>query len=150
MAYQRGFIISLFPPPVPGDNMLTAVSVARQCGMVGPKEAVVMVTAHPPEGDKPAQVEWEFADSDKSSGSESESVTENETDGSEVSISMIFFFLSHCFINFRNFVAFKRRERFTESNLLQNLVDLSSKDLGICNVMEITYIFECCILKYHL
>ncbi len=44
--------------------MLTAISVARHCGMVGGKEPVILVSAHPPEEDTPARIVWEYADMD--------------------------------------------------------------------------------------
>ena len=44
--------------------MLTAISVARQCGMVAPKDSVIQVDAHPPEGDKPASLVCQYADID--------------------------------------------------------------------------------------
>ncbi|XP_074653844.1 polyamine-transporting ATPase 13A3-like isoform X2 [Tubulanus polymorphus] len=48
---------------VTGDNMLTAVSVARDCSMIKPDERVVLVQAHPPEGDHTASIEWTDAES---------------------------------------------------------------------------------------
>ncbi|NWT48732.1 AT132 ATPase, partial [Chroicocephalus maculipennis] len=44
-----------FPP---GDNMLTAVNVARSCRMVEPKERVIFVNASPPGHDKPAALKF--------------------------------------------------------------------------------------------
>uniref|UniRef100_A0A8C3JR15 ATPase cation transporting 13A2 n=1 Tax=Calidris pygmaea TaxID=425635 RepID=A0A8C3JR15_9CHAR len=43
------------PIMVTGDNMLTAVNVARSCRMVEPKERVIFVNASPPSHDKPAE-----------------------------------------------------------------------------------------------
>jgi len=43
---------------VTGDNVMTALSVARDCHMIGYSEKVVMVTALPPSGASPARVEW--------------------------------------------------------------------------------------------
>ena len=43
---------------VSGDNILTAVSVARQCGMVAPRESIILASAYVPEEDKPALIEW--------------------------------------------------------------------------------------------
>ncbi|KAL3862286.1 hypothetical protein ACJMK2_008267, partial [Sinanodonta woodiana] len=46
---------------VTGDNMLTALSVARECGMVDPEESIILVQAYPPqEGDirQDAQIEY--------------------------------------------------------------------------------------------
>jgi magnesium-transporting ATPase (P-type) len=39
-----------------GDNILTAVSVAKECGIIGPGEAVVNVTAVPKFKDTPARI----------------------------------------------------------------------------------------------
>ncbi len=61
--------------------MLTAISVARQCGMVPGKEAVILVNALPPEpGDPgvPAQIEWEYADIDKPDPAQHESDVDEE------------------------------------------------------------------------
>lgn len=43
---------------VTGDNILTAVSVARQCGMVAPRESIVLASAYAPDDGKPALIEW--------------------------------------------------------------------------------------------
>ncbi|KAK2177445.1 hypothetical protein NP493_592g01064 [Ridgeia piscesae] len=43
---------------VTGDNILTAVSVARQCGMVAPRESIILASAYVPEEGKPALIEW--------------------------------------------------------------------------------------------
>ncbi|XP_063965726.1 polyamine-transporting ATPase 13A3-like isoform X1 [Lytechinus pictus] len=45
---------------VTGDNMLTAISVARDCGMVGRKSKVIVINAHPPGADQPARIEWSY------------------------------------------------------------------------------------------
>lgn len=42
-----------------GDNILTAISVARHCGMIEERDRLVVVNAQPPEGDKPASIRWE-------------------------------------------------------------------------------------------
>ena len=49
---------------VSGDNILTALSVGRQCGMVGRKDRVILLNAHAPEGDEPAKISWELADTE--------------------------------------------------------------------------------------
>ncbi|XP_040389701.1 polyamine-transporting ATPase 13A2 isoform X4 [Cygnus olor] len=46
------------PVMVTGDNMLTAVNVARSCRMVEPKEQVIFVSACPPSHDKPAALKF--------------------------------------------------------------------------------------------
>ncbi|CAI9735449.1 cation-transporting ATPase 13A3-like isoform X2 [Octopus vulgaris] len=48
---------------VTGDMILTAVSVARNCGMVKPKENVIIVNASPPEDGQEAQIHWEQSES---------------------------------------------------------------------------------------
>ena len=40
----------------------TAISVARNCGMVGSKDQVVIINGHPPDKDGPARLEWEKAE----------------------------------------------------------------------------------------
>ncbi|NXI48956.1 AT132 ATPase, partial [Chloroceryle aenea] len=46
------------PVMVTGDNMLTAVNVARSCRMVEQKERVIFVNASPPGHDKPATLKF--------------------------------------------------------------------------------------------
>jgi len=43
-----------------GDNMLTAVSVARQCGLVPADDRLVLVNAYPPDtaAGTPARIDW--------------------------------------------------------------------------------------------
>ncbi|NXT91048.1 AT132 ATPase, partial [Anhinga rufa] len=50
------------PVMVTGDNMLTAVNVARSCRMVEPKERVIFVNASPPSRDKPAALKFILAE----------------------------------------------------------------------------------------
>ncbi|NWY49052.1 AT132 ATPase, partial [Sylvia atricapilla] len=45
-----------------GDNMLTAMNVARGCRMVEPTEGVIFVTASPPSRDKPATLKFVLAE----------------------------------------------------------------------------------------
>lgn len=40
----------------------TAISVARNCGMVGAKDQVIIVHGHAPDRDGPARLEWEQAE----------------------------------------------------------------------------------------
>ncbi|XP_067873491.1 cation-transporting ATPase 13A2 isoform X2 [Heterodontus francisci] len=47
---------------VTGDNMLTALNVARNCGMVGLKDRVIFANASPPSRDKPACVKFLLSD----------------------------------------------------------------------------------------
>ncbi|XP_041848724.1 probable cation-transporting ATPase 13A3 isoform X2 [Melanotaenia boesemani] len=47
---------------VTGDNMLTAISVARDCGMVRPHEKVIIADAAPPKDFHPASITWCYAD----------------------------------------------------------------------------------------
>lgn len=48
---------------VTGDNMLTAISVARDCGMIQPQEKVVIADAVPPDDLHPARITWHYTDS---------------------------------------------------------------------------------------
>ncbi|NWZ68329.1 AT132 ATPase, partial [Acrocephalus arundinaceus] len=50
------------PVMVTGDNMLTAMNVARGCRMVEPREGVIFVTASPPSRDKPATLKFVLAE----------------------------------------------------------------------------------------
>ncbi|XP_062363425.1 polyamine-transporting ATPase 13A2 isoform X8 [Cinclus cinclus] len=50
------------PVMVTGDNMLTALNVARGCCMVEPRERVIFVTASPPGHDKPATLKFVLAE----------------------------------------------------------------------------------------
>ncbi|XP_022090226.1 probable cation-transporting ATPase 13A3 isoform X2 [Acanthaster planci] len=43
---------------VTGDNKLTAIHMARKCGMIGPTEAVIEVEATPPVGNQQPTVKW--------------------------------------------------------------------------------------------
>jgi magnesium-transporting ATPase (P-type) len=43
-----------------GDNILTAVSVSRQCGMLSAGDQLVFANAYPPVDDKPARISWEL------------------------------------------------------------------------------------------
>lgn len=63
-------LLQTFVAGCTGDNMLTALSVARDCGMVEPHAKVVVAHVTPGTGDKPARVEWKYADSLKHPSSE--------------------------------------------------------------------------------
>ncbi|XP_043933277.1 polyamine-transporting ATPase 13A3-like [Protopterus annectens] len=47
---------------VTGDNMLTAVSVARECGMIPPQGKVIITEALPPKEGQPATIHWQYTD----------------------------------------------------------------------------------------
>ncbi|XP_067828171.1 polyamine-transporting ATPase 13A3-like [Heptranchias perlo] len=47
---------------VTGDNMLTAVSVARECGMIPPHGKVIVTEASPPREGQAATINWQYAD----------------------------------------------------------------------------------------
>ncbi|XP_014866952.1 PREDICTED: probable cation-transporting ATPase 13A3 isoform X1 [Poecilia mexicana] len=47
---------------VTGDNMLTAVSVARDCGMIPPEDTVIIADALPPHDGQAAKITWRYAD----------------------------------------------------------------------------------------
>uniref|UniRef100_A0A8C5SXZ0 Polyamine-transporting ATPase 13A3 n=1 Tax=Laticauda laticaudata TaxID=8630 RepID=A0A8C5SXZ0_LATLA len=47
---------------VTGDNMLTAISVARDCGMILPQDKVIVAEALPPKDGHPARIKWHHAD----------------------------------------------------------------------------------------
>lgn len=60
------FLFFLPPPPPPlhgpGDNLLTAISVGRECGMIPAKGKVVLTEALPPRDGQPATIHWQHAD----------------------------------------------------------------------------------------
>ncbi|XP_016327909.1 probable cation-transporting ATPase 13A3 isoform X1 [Sinocyclocheilus anshuiensis] len=47
---------------VTGDNMLTAISVARDCGMIQPQDRVIIADALPPKDGQAAKITWHYAD----------------------------------------------------------------------------------------
>ncbi|XP_019388479.1 PREDICTED: probable cation-transporting ATPase 13A3 isoform X1 [Crocodylus porosus] len=47
---------------VTGDNMLTAISVARDCGMILPQDKVIIAEALPPRDGQTARINWHYAD----------------------------------------------------------------------------------------
>uniref|UniRef100_A0AAX7TBZ9 Polyamine-transporting ATPase 13A3 n=1 Tax=Astatotilapia calliptera TaxID=8154 RepID=A0AAX7TBZ9_ASTCA len=61
---QRANIRTLM---VTGDNMLTAISVARDCGMVRPCEKVIIADAGPPKDFQPASITWHYTENQSSS-----------------------------------------------------------------------------------
>ncbi|GFN76982.1 cation-transporting ATPase, partial [Plakobranchus ocellatus] len=72
---------------ITGDMLQTAVSVARNCAMVAPKEQVILVHAHPPDpskGQNSASIEWEEAehglDEEEGSSSNAEVDTDHENE----------------------------------------------------------------------
>ncbi|XP_062868539.1 polyamine-transporting ATPase 13A3 isoform X2 [Trichomycterus rosablanca] len=52
---------------VTGDNMLTAISVARDCGMIPPQDRVIIADALPPKDGRAARINWRYADNPKNS-----------------------------------------------------------------------------------
>ncbi|XP_041695692.1 polyamine-transporting ATPase 13A3 isoform X1 [Coregonus clupeaformis] len=47
---------------VTGDNMLTAISVARDCGMIPPQDRVIIADALPSKDGQLAKISWRYAD----------------------------------------------------------------------------------------
>uniref|UniRef100_A0A3Q2VC59 Polyamine-transporting ATPase 13A3 n=1 Tax=Haplochromis burtoni TaxID=8153 RepID=A0A3Q2VC59_HAPBU len=62
---QRANIRTLM---VTGDNMLTAISVARDCGMVRPREKVIIADAVPPKDFQPASITWHYTENQLDEG----------------------------------------------------------------------------------
>ncbi|KAL5013799.1 hypothetical protein ScPMuIL_008069 [Solemya velum] len=52
---------------ITGDNMLTALSVARECGMVAQMDRIVAIEAHPPRDGRRPVIEYIFADGEDNS-----------------------------------------------------------------------------------
>ena len=48
--------------PYAGDNLLTAVSVARDCHMIDAQDRAVLLHVSPPSGDESASIHWTTAD----------------------------------------------------------------------------------------
>ncbi|MEQ2211325.1 hypothetical protein XENOCAPTIV_024735, partial [Xenoophorus captivus] len=59
---QSALTLPLCLLPLSGDNMLTAISVARDCGMVRPHENVIIADAVPPKDSHPACITWRYMD----------------------------------------------------------------------------------------
>uniref|UniRef100_A0AAQ5WYM8 Polyamine-transporting ATPase 13A3 n=1 Tax=Amphiprion ocellaris TaxID=80972 RepID=A0AAQ5WYM8_AMPOC len=57
---------------VTGDNMLTAISVARDCGMVLPHEKVIIADALPPKDFHPASITWHYTEAPTQSGKDNQ------------------------------------------------------------------------------
>ncbi|KAM9720213.1 polyamine-transporting ATPase 13A3-like [Menidia menidia] len=66
---------------VTGDNMLTAISVARDCGMVRPQERVIIVDAAPPKDFYPASITWHYTDNPTQTVGDSQSTEINLEEG---------------------------------------------------------------------
>ena len=73
-----------------GDNMLTAVSVARDCGMILPQDKVIIAEALPPKDGKVAKINWHYADTITQSN-------DSSAIDPEVMSSRVFFFEASLF-----------------------------------------------------
>nr|XP_020442430.1 probable cation-transporting ATPase 13A3 isoform X2 [Monopterus albus] len=59
---------------VTGDNMLTAISVARDCGMVPAHEKVIIADAVPPKDAHPASITWHYTENITQTAKDSQTV----------------------------------------------------------------------------
>lgn len=59
---MKSYISPLCLYPLLGDNMLTAISVARDCGMVRAHEKVIIADAAPPQDFHPARITWRYSE----------------------------------------------------------------------------------------
>ncbi|XP_059200493.1 polyamine-transporting ATPase 13A3-like isoform X2 [Centropristis striata] len=66
---------------VTGDNMLTAISVARDCGMVRAHERVIIADAAPPKDFHPATITWHYTENPAQTNKDNETVEINLEDG---------------------------------------------------------------------
>ncbi|KAM4551196.1 polyamine-transporting ATPase 13A3-like isoform 1-T1 [Odontesthes bonariensis] len=66
---------------VSGDNMLTAISVARDCGMVRPQERVIIADAAPPKDFHPASITWRYTDNPTQTAKDSQTTEINLEEG---------------------------------------------------------------------
>ncbi|XP_064848343.1 polyamine-transporting ATPase 13A3-like isoform X1 [Oncorhynchus masou masou] len=64
---------------VTGDNMLTAISVARDCGMITPHERVIVADATPPKDIQPATINWHYTENHATS-------KDNRVESAEISL----------------------------------------------------------------
>ncbi|KAG8014015.1 putative cation-transporting ATPase 13A3 [Nibea albiflora] len=62
---------------VTGDNMLTAISVARDCGMVRAHERVIIADAVPPKDFHPASITWRYTENPTQAIKDSQTVEIN-------------------------------------------------------------------------
>ncbi|XP_068427456.1 polyamine-transporting ATPase 13A3-like isoform X2 [Clinocottus analis] len=62
---------------VTGDNMLTAISVARDCGMVRAHEKVIIADAVPPKDFHPASITWHYTENPAQTNTDNETVEVN-------------------------------------------------------------------------
>ena len=71
-----------------GDMIQTAVSVARNCGMVQPNDKVIIVHGHLPDKENPtARVDWELAEAVE----DPELVAEEDPTATEVREGFVFY-----------------------------------------------------------
>ncbi|XP_031430958.1 polyamine-transporting ATPase 13A3 [Clupea harengus] len=63
---------------VTGDNMLTAISVARDCGMIPPEDRVIIADALPPKDGQAAKIDWRYADNPTKNSSKATRLEEVE------------------------------------------------------------------------
>ncbi|XP_029381134.1 probable cation-transporting ATPase 13A3 isoform X2 [Echeneis naucrates] len=66
---------------VTGDNMLTAISVARDCGMVLAFEKVIIADAAPPKDLQPASITWQYTENPTETVKDSQTVEINVEEG---------------------------------------------------------------------
>lgn len=66
---------------VTGDNMLTAISVARDCGMVRAYERVIIADAAPPKDFHPASITWHYTENPTQTDKDTQTVEINLEDG---------------------------------------------------------------------
>ncbi|XP_070701334.1 polyamine-transporting ATPase 13A3-like [Pempheris klunzingeri] len=66
---------------VTGDNMLTAISVARDCGMIRAHEKVIIADAVPPKDSHPASITWQYTETPPQASKDNETVEINLEEG---------------------------------------------------------------------
>ncbi|KAG7488168.1 hypothetical protein MATL_G00031590 [Megalops atlanticus] len=69
---------------VTGDNMLTAISVARDCGMIPPQDRVIIADALPPKDGQAAKINWRYADNPIKQANKNDRLEEVEISFEEV------------------------------------------------------------------
>lgn len=61
-SFKLFYGLSVSSGHVTGDNMLTAISVARDCGMIPSQDTVIIADALPPRDGQAAKITWRYAD----------------------------------------------------------------------------------------
>lgn len=81
-----------------GDNLMTAMSVARDCHMIPETDKIITVTAMTPDHDVPAQLKFEYAETPSMSHSSSIVSTAISVLGDTSPMVRFFYFFANCIL----------------------------------------------------